>query len=458
MTALMFIILPRTGYPLLSFLSRGVASAGFTDNVRLGDVANIQGNATVILRVEMGKIDETMLYWRGIVLDYFDGTSWRSLHREQTRDVRFGLAGTRVTQTVYLEPYENRYLFALDKPLSVNYPDSAISDDLTAAAHKNIERRIKYSVVSKLSEVIAQDTIDKKRYLQLPKRDFGKVEMLVQALAPGKSREALAVAILHYLRDGQFAYSLNNLPVSDKPLEDFLFTFKYGNCEYFASSMAVMLRLAGVPARLVGGYRGGYYNGFGGYYLITQNNAHVWVEAYFDGTGWLRMDPTPGSSVTATVIRKEGSLLRIRLFLDSFNYYWNAMIIGYDQKKQIAFLISFKDMIQRPKIDLSALKSYAVGASFIFITLIAAGAGLYVRIRRKPMEQQLIDNFMKKMRKHGYDRARSEGLCEFLNKVDDPKLREKAHEFVDGFESFFYRDWKMTKDDVARLKKLLDDL
>jgi hypothetical protein len=284
------------------------------------------------------------------------------------------------------------------------------------------------------------------------------MEALVQSLAPGKSKEIQAVTILHYLRQGQFAYSLKNLPITDKPLEDFLFTYKYGNCEYFASSMAVMLRLAGVPARLVGGYRGGYYNGFGGYYLVTQNNAHVWVEAYFDGKGWLRMDPTPGSIGPLNGIGREGFLFRIRVFLDSLNYYWNAMIIGYDLNQQIKFLISFKNVFQRPKIDLSALKNYAVGALFVFLSLIATGAVLYVGMRRKLREMQLMDNFMKKMRKYGYDRARSDGLHQFLKKVDDPKIREKAHEFVDEFEGLFYRDRKMTNDNVAHLRQLLDDL
>jgi hypothetical protein len=292
----------------------------------------------------------------------------------------------------------------------------------------------------------------------LPNRDFGKVKTLVQALAPGKSNEAVAVAVLQYLRESQVSYSLKNLPVTDKPLEDFLFTYKYGNCEYFASSMAVMLRLAGVPARLIGGYRGGYYNGFGGYYLVTQNNAHVWVEAYFEGTGWVRMDPTPGSVVTLTGIGKEGFLFKIRLLLDSLNYYWNAMVIGYDLNKQIALLISFRNIIQRPKIDLSALKNDAVGAASVSIALIVAGAVLYVCMRRKPREKQLLDNFMKKMRKYGYDRTKSEGLHEFVRRVDDPELREKAHKFVDGFESLFYRDRKLTKDDITRLKQLLDDL
>ena len=72
------------------------------------------------------------------------------------------------------------------------------------------------------------------------------------------------------------------MPLTTHPVEDFLFKYRYGNCEYFASAMAVMLRMSGIPSRLVGGYRGGYYIEVGKYYLIPEKNAHVWVEAYID--------------------------------------------------------------------------------------------------------------------------------------------------------------------------------
>ena len=457
-TALMFVILPRTGYPLLSFLSRGGASAGFTDNVRLGDISNIQENAAVILRVESEKIEGSMLYWRGIVLDHFDGTAWTSLNRDPKQKGRYSFAGRRLRQTVYLEPYDNKYLFALDKPLSVDYRESAISGDLTVIARTNVERRIKYSAVSVLSDVFFQENIERSRYLQLPGRDFGKVETVVHGLASGKDNEAAATAILHYLRSGQFAYSLKNLPITDMPLEDFLFRYKYGNCEYFASSMAVMLRLAGIPARLVGGYRGGYYNELGGYYLVTQNNAHVWVEAFFDGKGWVRMEPTPGGTGASTGLGRESLLFRARIFFDSLNYYWNAMIIGYDLNRQMSILIRFRNVIQRPLIDLTSVKTYAADASVVLIAFMAAGTLCLVLIKRKAPEKRIIDKFMNIMRKKGYERSRAEGLREFTGKVDDEQLREKASEFVDAFEGLYYRDRRMTGEDLLRLKRLLDDL
>ncbi len=455
-TALMFAILPRTGYPFLNFLNRGGANAGFTDNVKLGEVSNIQENASVILRVESDKIDEAMLYWRGIVLDYFNGTSWSSHGRKQENPRRLRISGGKVAQIVYLEPYGNKYLFALDKPLSIDFRGAEISGDLTTVVKRSVDRRIKYSAVSVLSDTVPQENIDKALYLQLPHMDLRRIEAIVHGLAPGMKDEARADAVLHYLRDGQFSYSLKNLPVSGNPLEDFLFRYKYGNCEYFASSMAVMLRVAGIPARLVGGYRGGYYNTIGGYYLVTQNNAHIWVEAYI-GNGWIRMDPTPGS-LGALAGGKQGLLLQARLFFDSLNYYWNAMIIGYDFNKQISLFIRLRNVIKQPSVDTAGLKKYATGGLLVLIAVAAVGAAIYFAIKKKTPEKMIIDRFTNIMERRGYKRSQSQGLREFAGGIGDSDLRARALRFVEGFEGLFYRDRRMTREDLARLKKLIGDL
>src|SRR5664279_795325 len=157
-TALMFVILPRTGFPLLNFLNAGDTTTGFTDHVTLGDISNIQENAAVIFRAETEPVNEDMLYWRGIVLDYFDGTSWRSLNKEREFSSNFKLQGKKVYQTIYLEPYGNIYFFALDKPVSLNYRDSQFFDDLTVRSRQGIERRTKYSAVSVLSDVEGRES------------------------------------------------------------------------------------------------------------------------------------------------------------------------------------------------------------------------------------------------------------------------------------------------------------
>jgi protein-glutamine gamma-glutamyltransferase len=84
-------------------------------------VSDIQEDERIIFRVTMDKIDESLLYWRGITLDHFDGISWRG-----TKKKYYSLAkgaspvGKRVNQTIYLEPYENSSLFGLDKPIHMD--------------------------------------------------------------------------------------------------------------------------------------------------------------------------------------------------------------------------------------------------------------------------------------------------------------------------------------------------
>jgi len=79
-------------------------------------------------------------------------------------------------------------------------------------------------------------------------------------------------------------------------LANFLFTRRKGHCEYFASSMAVMLRTQGIPARVVNGFAGSTYNPVSDLYMIRASDAHSWVEAFIDGPGWMTFD-----SVTVAV-------------------------------------------------------------------------------------------------------------------------------------------------------------
>jgi len=399
-----------------------------------------------------------MLYWRGVVLDYFDGTSWKSMNKEPRGQGNFAVSGPRVYQTIYLEPYENKYLFALDKPVNIYYRNTTISADVTVAARQNIERRIKYSALSVITETMMQEEIDRTRYLQLPDRDFSGVKALVTSLSAGKKSEALAQTFLHYLRDGGFAYSLKILPVTPNPVEDFLLKYKYGNCEYFASSMAVMLRLSRIPARIVGGYMGGYYIDFGNYYLVTQNNAHVWVEAYIEGKGWIRLDPTPGGAVTSAGPEQRDALLKIRLFIDSINYYWNAVIIGYDLERQMTMFIGLRDVMRSPFRAMPSLRDMVSGVGLMLTAILFLIAAFYLLSRRKPVEKKMVAEFVKKMKKRGHSRMPYEGLEEFADRIDDPVLRDKAVGFAAQFGAVYYRDRKFTKEERVLLEKLLDEM
>ena len=457
-TALVFIILPRTGFPMLNIISRAGASAGFSDHIKLGEIAGIQENTAAILRVDMKRIDPQMLYWRGIVMDHFDGVSWKSLNKDGQSQGNFVVAGARVYQTIYLEPYDNKYLFALDKPANVYYRNVAISSDLTIAARQNIDRRVRYSAVSVISDTLVQDEIDKERYLQLPDRDYRRVRDIVSELARGKNGEGIVRSFLNYLRGGGFAYSLKVLPVTPNPVEDFLLIYKYGNCEYFASSMAVMLRLAGIPARIVGGYMGGYYNEFGNYYLVTQDSAHVWVEAYIEGKGWIRLDPTPGGTAASYETGQGNTWLKIRLFIDSINYYWNAVIIGYDLERQMSVIFGVRDMIRAPFRSISSLRDLAYGLAIALSAILLLAGAFHFLSRRKPVEMRMVAEFIDRLKRRGHTRMPYEGLEEFALRIEDPLLRDKATSFAVQFGAVYYRDRKFTSEELASLERLLDEI
>ena len=116
------------------------------------------------------------------------------------------------------------------------------------------------------------------------------------------------------------------------PLANFLFERKQGHCEYFASSMAVMLRSLGIPARLVNGFRTGEFNDLTSQYVVRASNAHSWVEVFFPGYGWIAFDPTPGASIQ---VRTGWS--RIGLYMDAMASFWRDWVVNYDAGHQQAW-------------------------------------------------------------------------------------------------------------------------
>jgi transglutaminase-like putative cysteine protease len=465
LTVILFIVLPRTSYPLLDFLSRGAGSAtsGFTDRVRLGAVSGIQEDNTIIFRASMEKISDDLLYWRGIVLDYFDGASWKSSNKALEAVYAFPkIAGKRIEQTIYLEPYENKYFFALDKPLNISRQHTQRQLDLTFSQADNISKRIKYNAWSSLSEIVPEKEIDRDLYLQLPGAGKGrteKMDSLVRRLVVKDDAEATVRSMLSFLKNGNYRYALKNLPLTSHPLEDFLFKYRYGNCEYFASAMAVMLRMGGIPSRLVGGYRGGYYNEMGKYYLIPQKNAHVWVEAYIENKGWLRVDPTPMDiGGFASVFRKD-LFFKMRLLFDSFNYVWNASVINYDFEGQISLLAALRAGIKKPVFHFALRKEDVLRyVLFIGLTACVLYAFLILLKRRKAPAEHILRLFLIKAGKLGYVKMKSEGLEEFAKRIDDAKKREWASAFVREFEQYYYRDEEIKPETSKRLRHLMKSL
>jgi transglutaminase-like putative cysteine protease len=459
LTFLMFVILPRTPYPLLNFLNRpDKARTGFTDQVRLGAVSDIQEDSTVVLRANMDRIDEKDLYWRGVVLEYFDGKSWVTMKKQPApRSFPGRLSGRGIRQTVYLEPYGNTYLFSLDRPVFVAGQNIKRSQDLTYSSSGYIDTRLKYDAISVLGDSIWETDIDEEKYLQIPKNLSPRIKKLANDMNVVDSKDKTVQTIFNYLRSNAFTYSLKGLPISKNPLEDFLFETKSGNCEFFASALAVMLRLNNIPARLVGGYRGGHYNDVGQYYLVPQKYAHAWVEAYIKPKGWIRLDPTPSMLDTAASLASGVSFEKFTILIDTLNYYWYVLVINYNLEKQFSILLKLRSELRRPRLNVTFQRDIILKWMAILLIMAGTVVALYIIIkeRLKPAEQKLLASFLIRMEKHGYQKKASQGLEEFAQTVGDERISQAASLFARRFQEIYFQDRVFTRTDIQDLKRII---
>ena len=176
-------------------------------------------------------------------------------------------------------------------------------------------------------------------YLRLPASLDPRIPRLAQQIsgAAGNNYDK-ALALETYLRT-HFDYTLQlSRTVPHDPLANFLFERKQGHCEYFASSMAVMLRSLGIPARIVNGFRTGEFNDLTSQYVIRASNAHSWVEAFFPGYGWIDFDPTPGASMVTRT-----GWNRFALYEDAMASFWRDWVVNYDAGHQQALAVGVRE-------------------------------------------------------------------------------------------------------------------
>jgi len=300
--------------------------------------------------------------------------------------------------------------------------------------------------------------INRNRYLWLPVNFMPTLAAVVTDIAQGREDGGKISGILNFLSAPEFTYSLDNLPSGSNAMERFIFEDKKGNCEYFASAMGVMLRMAGIPARLVAGYRGGLYNSAGGYYIVQERNAHIWVEAWDETTGaWVRHDPTPYGVGNSGEI----ALNTLELYLDLLDYQWSKLVVNYSLETQIDIVQNLREVIRNPRASLTPTRdgfrrigdALSVPAA-ILATLGACAALFYAikSIRNRRLEIVLLKEFLRAMRRNGYSKHESEGLSEFLERVDDVSLLAAATPFVREFEKLYFKDAVIDSAAHKRLK------
>ncbi|MDR3321177.1 MAG: transglutaminaseTgpA domain-containing protein, partial [Synergistaceae bacterium] len=452
----LFLMAPRARTAMVRFqpADQRRTFSGFSEQITLGSIRDIQISEEIAFRAETELLPPNMLYWRGLILEIFDGRTWTPARRNPNQGT-FSAGGHRVSQRILLEPGNHQILFALDKPI-VMQGDNVVQLDDAVFARMNPRNaaRIEYTVTSALSPSMkpSNPSANSRRRLNLPPNYSARLRETVRELSRGRSGREIIDAVSNFLAQPEYEYTIDSMQVSQNPIEDFIFSTKRGNCEFFASAMAVMLRMAGIQTRLVAGYLGGQYNESGGYYIVRQSDAHVWVEVWDEKSGeWVRRDPTPGAAADAS---SQGGFNFLSPYIDMINYHMSRIFLLYDRESQSEILSLVRSLLSNPGEALAqnagALISLARTAAVVLLCAALLGA-LYValkkiRLRRYSRDDVLLRDFLRVMKRRGFEKKICDGLEEFAASIPRVHLKgrgagglaELARTFVLRFEMFYF--------------------
>ncbi|HYL11888.1 MAG TPA: DUF3488 and transglutaminase-like domain-containing protein [Terriglobales bacterium] len=512
-----FFVMPRisAGY-FSAYAPSSELAAGFSDRVELGRIGEIQQSDSVVMHVQIdgdqrGGYD---LKWRGIALSMFDGRNWSSPHRQivvpRVSDGRFLLPnlspemrGPRsvvhrsqpIHYRVLLEPLGTNLFFLAHRPEALEGNYRMITTDEGSAVY-DLDRGRPPSLYEADSD-IAQPTPQDLRsagqnmsaeywlaYLQLPELDKRIPDLARQITAHASNNYDKAAAIERYLTTN-YGYTLQMGRVVPKdPLAYFLFERKQGHCEYFASSMAVMLRTLKIPARLVNGFRTGEFNDVTSQYVVRARNAHSWVEAYFPGYGWVSFDPTPAAG-----LQTRTGWSRVMLYLDAMSSFWREWVINYDVSHQMALgeeasrtsrgyfeklrdsirirYAALLDVARKTRKELmrapgawslgailaTLLLSFAINARRIWRSVQARQ--LAARPERAPQKAASIwyGRMTRAVARRGWRKATAQTPAEFVTTITNAGLRQQVEQFTRHYENARFGD---SAEDARKLPELYE--
>lgn len=469
---LLFMLFPRLSGGFWGSSWARQSRSGFSSTMRIGDVSQLVLVDAPAFSVSFDTPlpNARLRYWRGIVFERFDGTVWQPARHQQPR--RGGIVGTNLSRyTVVLEPHGHRYLFVLDLPVT-GTPTAAIMDDHTLAARRPLLQRFHYDAASFLDYRLHAAEPPDDHYLQLPPNRNPRAAALGnQWTRTHKTPEAVVVAALDFFRDNGFTYTLRPGRLGRDAVDDFLFDSRKGFCEHFASAFAVLMRAAGLPTRIVGGYQGGRWNPVGEFLTVRQSDAHVWCEVWLKGQGWIRVDPTFAVAPDRIDAGIEGALDGLPWFLgrnrdgllgrwgerlhqtwEAVNTRWNMWFMGFSAEDQIVLL---------KQVGLSVGRQ---GRWLLVVTLPLLFIAVVVLLNRWPMQKRrdapedealkIYDRFLGKMARVGMPKAPYRGPRDYSRAVIEqhPALRRDVDEIIGRYMALRY-GCESGADDLKALRR-----
>jgi transglutaminase-like putative cysteine protease len=441
---ILFILVPRIPGPIWGLTDQSkLGVTGLSEEMTPGAISDLIRSSDVAFRVRfVGQVpSQKRLYWRGPVLWSYDGRTWTG--RREARANRSDMAafGDAYTYIVILEPHNHRWLYALDVPTDLSRRAS-LSQDYQLVTSKPVTDMLMYRATSQLDYVIgaAEDDRALEMALAWPAGFNPRTKALGEDLRERYQDPARIVeAALQFFREQEFVYTLRPPLLGRDAMDEFLFESRQGFCEHYASAFVLLMRAAGVPARVVTGYQGGESNPMGNYLIVRQSDAHAWAEVWMPQTGWTRVDPTAAVSPSRVEqgiyeaigerellpfqMRKDFTLLRrASLAWDALNNTWNEWVLGYGTFKQLNFLTNlgvgirnWGDMI----IALTLCLVVLFGSYFL--------AGWY-RARPRSVEpvRRLYERFCSKLSRVDLPRDPFEGPSDFARRAGARRADLKA--------------------------------
>ncbi len=414
---LLFVLFPRLEGPLWHLnLGKRAGVTGMSDNIDMGSISQLSQSYETAFRVKFA--DQPLppakdRYWRGMLLWETDGKHWqRGSSEPQPIEPVTALEDT-LNYEIIMEPSGQNWLFPLDRVLDAP-ANTSLNRDGELSTAKSIDLRLSIQASSNLqvwdSELSKQDRL---RGLQLPKEFSPRMRQLVNRwrIRDG-SNQAVIARSLEYFNRQPFIYTLLPPLLGKNPVDEFLFQTRKGFCEHYATSFVILMRLAGIPARVVIGYQGGELNPMGGHLVIRQSDAHAWAEVWLEDQGWVRIDPTAAVAperIETPIIPNLGTVgspvvfhlddagmlqdlwRNAGWFRDNLELQWHHWVIGFNRSRQSSLL---KDMglgfMSQYQMALAAIGGTLMISGLIFLILMYGKSkrsdpvvAAYARFRRK---------------------------------------------------------------------------
>ncbi len=398
---LAFLLFPRFPGPLWGRMPNSeTAVTGLSETMEPGSIVQVIRSREPVLRAEFhGPAPaQNQLYWRGPVLWQTNGRSWsQGPPAPRGGAARITHLNAPIQYSVVQEGTEQHRLFALELPAHAPAPFRFTPDMQLIAPHK-LRSRSRYQITSFVDYRFFDQNADFKwRGLQLPPGSHPRSRVLArQWRQEGLNPRQLIDRALTYFHEQGFVYTLSPRALSGDNMDAFLFETREGFCEHYAAAFVVLMRAAGLPARIVTGYQGGTFNPLGNYYILRQSDAHAWTEVWLDQVGWMRVDPVTAVSPERIRNGMDEVLLSLnppelleplltplvagdwtrslRNLLDSAGYQWSKWVLGYDirHQRQLLRLLNL-ERFGTPALY-GLLGAGLFGLLFLLLLILRAGA------------------------------------------------------------------------------------